>query len=58
MSHGTHSHLPELHLGQLLDDTSMWNLSRLYAADLERMFESFTTVAFAIQDRLIAAESR
>ena len=50
--------LPERHLGQPLDDTSMGNLCRLYLAYLQRMFESFATVAFAVQDRLIAAEGR
>ena len=50
--------LPERHLGQPLDDTSMGNLCRLYLAYLERMFESFATVAFAVQDRLIASEGR
>ena len=50
--------LPERHLDQPLDDTSMGNLCRLYLAYLERMFESFATVAFAVQDRLIAAEGR
>ena len=48
--------LPERHLGQPLDDTSMGNLCRLYLAYLQRMFESFSTVAFAVQDRLIAAK--
>ena len=50
--------LPERHLGQPLDDTSMGNLSGLYVAYLQRMFDSFAPVAFAVQDRLIAAESR
>lgn len=50
--------LPEDHLGQPIDDTSMGNLSRLYVAYLQRMFDSFALVAFAVQDRLIAAESR
>ena len=50
--------LPKRHLGQSLDDTSMGNLCRLYLVYLERMFESFATVAFAVQDRLIAAEGR
>jgi len=50
--------LPERHLGQPLDDTSMGNLSRLYVAYLQRMFDSFAPVAFAVQDRLIEAESR
>ena len=50
--------LPERHLGQALDDTSMRNLARLYGAYLQRMFDSFAPVAFAVQDRLIAAESR
>ncbi len=43
---------PERHLGDQLDDTSMGNLSRLYVAYLERIFESFAPVAFAVQDRL------
>lgn len=47
--------LPERHLGQPLDDTSMGNLSRLYVAYLQRMFDSFAPVAFAVQDRLITA---
>jgi len=46
--------LPQRHLGQPLDDTSMRNLCRLYVAYLERMFKSFAPAAFAIQDRLIA----
>jgi hypothetical protein len=50
--------LPERHLGEPLDDTSMGNLSRLYVAYLQRMFDSFAPVAFAVQDRLIEAESR
>lgn len=50
--------LPELHLGQPLDDTSIGNLSRLYVAYLERLFDLFAPFAFAVQDRLIAAESR
>lgn len=50
--------LPERHLGQPLDDTSMGNLSRLYVAYLQRMFDSFAPVAFAVQDRLIEAENR
>lgn len=50
--------LPERHLGQPLDDTSTGNLSRLYVAYLQRMFDSFAPVAFAVQDRLIEAESR
>jgi hypothetical protein len=36
----------------------MGNLSRLYIAYLQRMFDSFAPVAFAVQDRLIEAESR
>ena len=48
--------LPECHLGQPLDDTSMGNLCRLYVAYLQQMFESFAPVAFAVHDRLIAAE--
>ncbi len=50
--------LPERHLGQPLDDTSMGNLCRVYVAYLQRMFDSFATVAFAVQDRLIVAEGR
>ena len=50
--------LPERHLGQPLDDTSMGNLSRLYVAYLQRMFDSFAPVVFAVQDRLIEAENR
>jgi hypothetical protein len=50
--------LPERHLGQPLDDTSMGNLSRLYVVYLQRMFDSFAPVAFAVQDRLVDAESR
>jgi hypothetical protein len=50
--------LPDMHLGQPLDDTSMGNLSRLYVEYLERLFDSFAPVAFAVQDRLIAAGSR
>ena len=46
---------PERHLGQPLDDTSMGNLCRLYVVYLQRMFESFAPVAFALQDRLIAS---
>jgi hypothetical protein len=49
--------LPECHLGQRLDDTSMRNLCRLYVEYLQRMFDSFAPVAFAVQDRLIAAKS-
>jgi hypothetical protein len=47
--------LPECHLGQRLDDTSMGNLCRLYVVYLERMFDSFAPVAFAVQDRLSAS---
>ena len=50
--------LPERHLGVPLDDTSTGNLSRLYVAYLQRMFESFAPVAFAVADRLIDAENR
>ena len=50
--------LPDRHLGDPLDDTSMGNLCRLYFAYLERMFESFAPVAFAVQDQLSAAEGR
>ena len=50
--------LPERHLGQPLDDIGMGNLSRLYVEYLQRMFDLFAPVAFAVQDRLIAAESR
>ena len=48
--------LPNRHLGDPLDDTSMVNLCRLYLAYLERMFESFAPIAFAVQDRLSVAE--
>jgi len=48
--------LPERHLGQPLSDTSMANLCRLYLAYLQRMFESFATVAFAVQDRLLSEQ--
>lgn len=47
---------PDGHLGEPIDDTSMGNLCRLYLAYPERMFESFHQVAFAVQDRPIAAE--
>ena len=50
--------LPTRHLGQPINDTSMGNLSRLYVTYLQRMIDSFAPVAFAVQDRLIAAESR
>ena len=46
--------LPGRHLGKPLDDTSMLNLCSLYLAYLERMFESFAEIAFAVQDRLAA----
>jgi hypothetical protein len=46
--------LPARHLGRPLDDTSMGNLCRLYVAYLERMFDSFVPVGFAVQDRLTA----
>jgi hypothetical protein len=46
--------LPECHLGQCLNDTSIGNLCRLYVEYLQRMFDSFHPVAFAVQDRLIA----
>ena len=46
--------LPERHLGLPLDDTSMKNLSRLYVEYLQRMFDSFAPIAFAVQDRLVA----
>lgn len=45
--------LPERHLGQPLDDTSMRNLSHLYVEYLRRMFDSFAPVAFTVHDRLI-----
>jgi hypothetical protein len=47
---------PERHLDQPLADTSMANLCRLYLAYLQRMFESFTPVAFAVQDRLLSEQ--
>jgi hypothetical protein len=46
--------LPDRHLGQPFDDNSMGNLCRLYVAYLQRMFDSFAPVAFAVQDRLIS----
>ena len=46
--------LPSRHLEQPLADTSMLNLCRLYLAYLERMFESFAKIGFAVQDRLTA----
>jgi hypothetical protein len=46
--------LPESHLGQRLDDTSMENLCRLYVEYLQRMFDSF---AQAVQDRLIESST-
>lgn len=48
--------LPESHLGQPLSDCSMLTLCQLFHAYLERMFESFAPVAFAVQDRLTASE--
>ena len=50
--------LPERHLGQSIADTSMANLCTLYVAYLQRMFDSFAKVAFAVQDRLIEAQRR
>ena len=44
--------LPDRHLGLVLDDTSISNLCRLYINYLERMFESFAPLAFAVSDRL------
>lgn len=49
--------LPERHLGKALDDTSTRTLSHLYVAYLQRMFDSFAPVGFAVQDRLLAAET-
>ena len=43
---------PKSHLGIQLDDTSISNLCRLYIIYLERMFESFAPLAFAVSDRL------
>ena len=43
---------PKSHLGLSLDDTSIFNLCRLYIIYLERMFESFAPLAFAVSDRL------
>ena len=43
---------PKSHLGLPLDDTSIINLCRLYIIYLERMFESFAPLAFAVSDRL------
>ena len=50
--------LPDSHLGHPLDDISMKNLSRLYVEYLQRIFDSFAPVAFAIQDRLTSACSK
>ena len=50
--------LPERHLNQPLDDTSMGYLCCLYLAYLKRMFDSFAAVAFAVQDRQILAKRR
>jgi len=50
--------LPDRHLGQPLQSTSMVDLCRLYVEYLQRLFESFAPVAFAVQDRLIAASGR
>ena len=38
--------LPDRHLGQPLDDTSMRNLSRLYVEYLQRMFDSLRSCRF------------
>ena len=46
--------LPEHHLGQPLTDNSIRNLSRLYVEYVQRMFNSFAPVAFAVQDQLIS----
>ena len=45
--------LPDRHLGQPLDDTSMRNQSRLYVEYLQRMFDSYAPVAIAVQDRIM-----
>ena len=46
--------VPDSHLGQNVEDTSMTNLCQLYYTYLERMFQAFAPVAFAVQDRLLA----
>jgi hypothetical protein len=45
---------PRSHLRQELKDTSTMNLCELYYAYLDRVFEAFAPVAFAVQDRLLA----
>ena len=44
--------LPTCHLGNNIEDTSMTNLCEIYYAYLNRMFEAFALMAFAVQDRL------
>ena len=50
--------LPTCHLGNNIEDTSMTNLCEIYYAYLKRMFEEFAPMAFAVQDRLLAAASQ
>ena len=46
--------LPHSHLGKSIGDTSMTNLCAIYYDYLNRMFEAFAPVAFAVHDRLLA----
>ena len=46
--------LPSSHLGKSIADTSMTNLCEIYYGYLNRMFEAFAPVSFAVQDRLLA----
>lgn len=50
--------LPKNHLGKELEDLSMVSLCQLYYAYLDRMFEAFAPVAFAVQGRLLAEASQ
>ena len=50
--------LPTCHLGNNIEDTSMTNLCEIYYAYLKRMFKAFAPLAFAVQDRLLAAASQ
>jgi hypothetical protein len=44
---------PEIHLNEPIADTSVVGLCKLYLAHLERMFESFAPVGFAVADRIL-----
>lgn len=46
---------PSRHRGELLADTSLYNLCRLYVEYLQKVFDSFAPVAFGVQDRIIAS---